>query len=62
MHVLSSTVVLPGSVNFDKHFEGKMEGYLEIFERKLCGRKGNFGLWRRKWEWKHCSRALSCHI
>ena len=55
-------LVLPGSVNFDKHFEGKMEGYLEIFGRKLCGKKGNFGLWRRKWEWKHCSRALSCHI
>ena len=34
-----------------------MEGYLEIFGRKFCGKKGNFGLWRRKlffWEWKHC--------
>ena len=44
------------SVNFDKNFEGKMEGYLEIFGRKFCGKKGNFGLWRRKlffWEWKH---------
>ena len=39
-------IILPGSVNFDKHFEGKMEGYLEIFGRKLCGKKGNFGLWR----------------
>ena len=58
-------IILPASVNFDKHFEGKMEGYLEIFGRNLCGKKGNFGLWRRKlffWEWKHCSRALSCHI
>ena len=25
-----------------------MEGYLEIFGRKFCGKKGNFGLWRRK--------------
>jgi hypothetical protein len=41
-------IILPGSVNFDKHFVGKMEGYLEIFGRKLCGKKGNFGLWRRK--------------
>jgi hypothetical protein len=32
-------IILPGSVNFDKHFEGKMEGYLEIFGRKLCGKK-----------------------
>jgi hypothetical protein len=33
-----------------------MEGYLEIFGRKFCGKKGNFGLWRRKLffgEWKH---------
>jgi hypothetical protein len=36
------------SVNFDKNFEGKMERYLEIFGRKFCGKKGNFGLWRRK--------------
>jgi hypothetical protein len=45
-------------VNFDKNFEGKMEGYLEIFGRKFCGKKGNFGLWRRKLffgEWKHCN-------
>jgi hypothetical protein len=35
-----------------------MEGYLEIFGRKFCGKKGNIGLWRRKlffWEWKHCT-------
>jgi hypothetical protein len=25
-----------------------MERYLEIFGRKFCGKKGNFGLWRRK--------------
>jgi hypothetical protein len=25
-----------------------MEGYLEIFGRIFCGKKGNFGLWRRK--------------
>ena len=25
-----------------------MEGYLEIFGRKFCGKKGNFGLWRKK--------------
>ena len=33
-----------------------MEGYLEIFGRKFCGKKGNLGLWRRKLflgEWKH---------
>jgi hypothetical protein len=33
-----------------------MEGYLEIFGRKFCGKKGNFELWRRKLffgEWKH---------
>jgi hypothetical protein len=23
-----------------------MEGYLEIFGRNFCGKKGNFGLWR----------------
>ena len=41
--------LIPGkSVNFDKNFEGKMEGYLEIFGRKFCGKKGNFGLWIRK--------------
>jgi hypothetical protein len=28
-----------------------MEGYLEIFGRKFCGKKGNFGLWRRKFFW-----------
>jgi hypothetical protein len=47
-------------VNFDKNLEGKMEGYLEIFGRKFCGKKGNFGLWGRKlffWEWKHCRKA-----
>jgi hypothetical protein len=32
-------IILPGSVHFDNHFEGKMEGYLEIFGRKLCGKK-----------------------
>jgi hypothetical protein len=33
-----------------------MEVYLEIFGRIFCGKKGNFGLWRRKLffgEWKH---------
>jgi hypothetical protein len=25
-----------------------MEGYLEIFGRKFGGKKGNLGLWRRK--------------
>ena len=37
-----------------------MEGYLEIFGRKFCGKKGNFGLWRRKLffgEWKHWWRG-----
>jgi hypothetical protein len=32
--------------------------YLEIFGRKFCGEKGNFGLWIMEkelffWEWKH---------
>ena len=41
-----------------------MEGYLEIFGRKFCGKKGNFGLWRRKlffWEWKHFEQRLEVH-
>ena len=32
-------IILPGSVNFDKHFEGKMEGYLEIFGWILVEKK-----------------------
>jgi hypothetical protein len=31
-------IILPGSVNF-KHFEGKMEGYLEIFEGNFVEKK-----------------------
>ena len=41
-----------------------MEGYLEIFGRKFCGKKGNFGLWRRKFflgvetlTQRHCSEV-----
>jgi hypothetical protein len=39
-----------------------MEGYLEIFGRIFCGKKGNVGLWRRKlffWEWKHWVQTIN---